>query len=272
MPNIFDGTCFVKQQGRAELRQKYAELLRTSQENKDSAYSTKIFSRFLSQVFSGDPRKSLPVSSHWILFVQPENIKDIKTCIKEYSECEVDVSLDSLDSLFNEMGGYTSQGNPYVCLYCTGVSLPGDENGFELAGISQAGNMSFLKTPVTSNRNTPNTVAITFREHVVSYVDTFLRPWLIACSHKGSIDIGYDNLKSRIMLFRLYGDCSNSFNDIEIRDSFEFLNCKISNIPGEDLTYSSTSITERTCIFTYSKMKYTNYFGNESSANGAGVF
>jgi hypothetical protein len=263
MPSNFDFSCLSRQQGRQIVRQKYAELLKYKQSRETNTFYKNIFIRFISQIYGDDIRKKLPMSSHWVAFIQPNNLSHIKNRVKGL-DCELDVNLDKLDTLFKDMGGYSDKNStPFVCLYCESTDIPGYSYSTTDAGGMEDSN--FIQVPVTVARKNENILGLEFREHVVSYTDSFLRPWSIACGYKGSINLSPndDDLKSKITIYQLSLECGGKgiTDDIQVRNSWEFYDCQPHDISGFKLDYKPSSNITRSCKFSYSKMMYKSYFG-----------
>lgn len=268
--------CLDREDAKNEVRKKYNDLLQTKRDNKNSDFSLNIFDRFFRETFGLDWRKSLPHSHHWICQIVPDSISTLEERIPIMKK-EAFVDLNELANVFKEMGGYGG----LVNLYCMGVNIPGEDIAYEQAGCSTGGNHGFLQPMVLGNRNHSHLLNLQFREHNVSFTESFIRPWILLSGYTGAIDLtnnfsgndvdGVPSIKAEIRIYRLACNVKDGGDGVTIRDEYVFRGCLPVSIGSETLTYDPGQTVTKETTFIYNKMSYRSY-GNFESNSGTIFF
>lgn len=127
------------------------------------------------------------------------------------------------------------------CLFAQGVSIPQEAMSFSQAEIApQSG--GFIRGLVANPRESFQPLSIEFRETNVSFVDTVLRPWVVAASHLGLVSRppgDKNNIKADITITQL-GVFKRDLPPI-IRKQFRFFNCVPFQMNRQQMTYDTDS-------------------------------
>lgn len=127
------------------------------------------------------------------------------------------------------------------CLFAQGVSIPQESMAITSVDIAaQSG--GFIRGLIANPRAAFEPLSIEFRETNVSFVDTVLRPWVIAASHLGLVSRPSDdinNIKADITITQL-GVFRRDVPPV-IRKQFRFFNCVPVQINRQQMTYDVDS-------------------------------
>lgn len=133
-----------------------------------------------------------------------------------------------------------------------------------------AGDMGgYIQGYIGKERNaygTQNKLDITFLETNVDIIDNFIKPWIIACSHRGLIEDGntQEDIKCTITvdLFtrdkRSYNNSSTSLkpfkSELEPRKRIEFYNAVPYSVEGDSISYGDLTESDwkKTVAFAFS--------------------
>jgi hypothetical protein len=177
--------------------------------------------------------------------------------------------------LFNNQ---SESSNNIGYLFASTVAFPGDN--FQVSEVPIDNMGGFIPAYAAGNRSgygSSNKLDITFIETNIDVLDYFIRPWIIACSHKGLIETGVgdpEDLKCHITIsFYTRTDLSDKnagiinnirtqkdidyvqgLNKFQLRKGMTFYNAVPFNIAGDQISYGdlSESDIKKTVSFTFS--------------------
>lgn len=140
--------------------------------------------------------------------------------------------------------------------YAQKVRFPKEE--FSVQGVGVDGMGGYLKGVVANDRYEmgARSLNIDFLETNLDFNDALIRPWMIACSYRGLIDLGpQDSLKANIYIYQF---TKNIGEDVEkpIRKIHLFQGCVPYNITEDEINYESEQINIKTVNFTYTNYTY----------------
>lgn len=181
---------------------------------------------------------NVPLKSSWVLFIYPNN--------KEYLLNQISLLNSNYENKNWNVGNSARKTtddpvqNVVGCIFAQGVNLPGEDVGFEYAGITEGSKRGFINAPIINGRKDFEPLEVGFLETNSSFVDSFMRPWSIIVAHKGLIAMPRDrDIKATIVVHQLARIGTDQ--DSRIRKTFIFNNCAPINISSESLEYSSSS-------------------------------
>ena len=165
---------------------------------------------------------------------------------------------------------YNSQSdstNNFGYMFATAVAFPNDAFNVSNSELNNTG--GFLPGYIGGQRGGyggSNSLNITFLETNIDIIDYFIRPWIIAASHKGLIEDGKEDIKCNIMI-NLFTRDKNLYKEtiakpnvevnFERRKSFMFENAIPMQVGGDSISYGDLSISDITKVVTFA---FTNYY------------
>ena len=213
-----------------------------------------------------------PLKFLWALYIYPRNGRtltelgtSIKTVIDEYESNKSGswpVKTDLLEYI-NDPGGR------FGIALAQNVAFPLD--AFNMQNTTAGdGSGGYIGLPYSGNRSSyggENKLDITFFETNIDIFDYFIRPWVIANSYKGLIELGSDDVSDlkcnmQVALFtRDYTSYNNNFpqvqRNLEVRKVFEFDDVVPFQMRGDTLNYSDLTYNDlsRTVSFAFSRYR-----------------
>ena len=200
--------------------------------------------------------------------------KNISTILNKYERRASD-RWPVRTKIFNDQ---SESGNNIGYLFASTVAFPSDSYQVSEVPIDNMG--GFIPAYIAGNRTgygSSNKLDITFIETNIDILDYFIRPWIIACSHKGLIELGVndpEDLKCNITIsFYTRTDLSDKNSGIinnirtqadinyvqrlpkfQLRKGMTFYNAVPFNIAGDQISYGelSESDVKKTVSFTFS--------------------
>ncbi len=157
--------------------------------------------------------------------------------------------------------------NTYGYMFATAVAFPNDAFNVSNSELNNTG--GFLPGYIGGQRGGyggSNSLNISFLETNIDIIDYFLRPWIIAASHKGLIEDGKEDIKCNIMvnlyardkeLYKQRVVQPNTTVNFERRKSFMFENAIPIQVGGDSISYGDLSISDITKTVTFA---FTNYY------------
>lgn len=159
----------------------------------------------------------------------------------------------------------------YGYLFASAVAFPGDS--FTITEIPFENTGGFIPAYVGGQRTgygSGNKLDVTFFETNKDILDYFMRPWVIASSHKGLIEIGDgdpEDLKCHIQVCfytrdkasydtENRGDNTGFKSVLQLRKSMQFYNCVPFNIAGDQISYGELSYGEVSKIVSFAFSHY----------------
>lgn len=125
------------------------------------------------------------------------------------------------------------------CLFAQGVNIPQESMSISPVPIAQHSG-GFIQGLAAEPRNAFQPLTVEFRETNVSFVDTVLRPWVIAASHQGLVTRHPEdekNLKANITITQLAVFTRDKAP--VIRKQFTFFNCVPVQMNRQSVTYDT---------------------------------
>ena len=151
--------------------------------------------------------------------------------------------------------------NNFGLLVAQNVAFPNESFGIS---TQSTGNMGgFIQGYVGNERNpygSSNKIDITFLETNIDIVDYFIKPWIIASSHRGLIEDNnsLEDIKCNITVV-LYTKDKSSYNGgsarkLEPRKQIDFYNAVPFNVSGDEVSYGELSESDwkKTVSFAFS--------------------
>jgi hypothetical protein len=206
----------------------------------------------------------LPLKFLWavdIYGVTPENINAIndKYEVRRPGREWVTPNSATLDY-------YTS--NKIGFLLAQNVNFPQDSFNVSNSGPNNGGFLPGYIGGVRSGYGGENNLGITFLETNIDFIDYFVRPWIIAASHKGLIDDGDDetNIKCKIDAYYFSRDALSSTvsprladRKLKLRKHFTFENCVPFQVEGDSLKYDGMDYND---LLKRVSFAFTHYYTN----------
>ena len=192
----------------------------------------------------------LPIGSLWILFFNNlPSEGDLDAISYNYGS-----NTDSLYKAFASAKTITN--NTKGLVIAQGVKIVGENLNVDRRGFKNTG---YIQGMVGNGREGFQTLDISFLENNISFVDYFLRPWLIAVGHKSLKD---QTLKSDITVWCLGKGGSATHNPF-VRKAITYKNCRPISINQQEYNYSgSDMVKERpvSFVFTHYEMSEPDAF------------
>jgi hypothetical protein len=134
--------------------------------------------------------------------------------------------------------------NNFGLLVAQNIAFPNESFGISTQSIGNMG--GFIQGYIGNERNpygSSNKIDITFLETNIDIVDYFIKPWIIASSHRGLIEDenGEEDIKCNITVV-LYTKDKSSYNGesagkLEPRKQIDFYNAVPFNVGGDEVSY-----------------------------------
>ncbi len=209
---------------------------------------------------------AIPLSTMWVTLILPQNSDYLLNSIANIGRLEVRGSNSTGES-WNVFQGlnevYTPQTQQVIgCSFALGVELPGESMEIGWAGVPEH-SRGFLNGPIGSVRQNNTPLTISFLETNSSFVDMFVRPWMMLTTHKGFFAYPQEqSIKSTVHVFQLAK--AGVYNAPIVRKRYSFFDVVPIAIPGEAVTRSESSNEDsRACQFAYNY--YTMSDGSDVS-------
>jgi hypothetical protein len=160
----------------------------------------------------------------------------------------------------------------YGYLFAAAVAFPGDS--FTIGEIPFDNMGGFIPAYTAGQRTgygSGNKLDVTFFETNKDVIDYFMRPWIIANSHKGLIELGPTDgldLKCHIQVCfytrdkKSYSERTQDSNGrnikstFQLRKSMQFYNCVPFNVAGDQISYGELSVGELNKIVSFAFSHY----------------
>jgi hypothetical protein len=211
--------------------------------------------------WAGNP--ALP--SQWLVLFHFDTLPFMQTNIqnvlnrKEYGQ-NWKISTNTKNKLTSDAFNY-SLDSMVGCVFAKQVSTPKETINAQHKGLSYGG----YTAPATIDARSPyESLNIDFLETNASFVDLFLRPWLIMVSHYGFVARGQSSPKNvkcgqvDVIFFAKTG----SFTAMQPRKIFSFRNVAPINIGSETYSHQPDALKVNKVSFVYDK-----YSVSEGSSN-----
>jgi len=219
--------------------------------------------------YQRDWANDFPLPFLWKIYFEPRNGgkmstigKNITKVLGKYerrTNIQWPVDTERLDSLTDKSDGF---------LYAASVAFPSDIFDIQTMEVKNIGGLinGYIGGD-RGNYGTQNKLDITFSVTNIDVIDYFIRPWVLAVSHKGLIEMGAgdsEDLKCNITIDLHTRDVSTynqefNFNDtknltMSRRKRFVFYNAVPFNTNGKDISYGdfSTEDIKHTASFAFS--------------------
>jgi hypothetical protein len=156
--------------------------------------------------------------------------------------------------------------NTYGYMFAQGVAFSSD--AFDV-NTPAAGTMGGNLPGYVSGNRLPyggsNGLNITFLETNIDIIDSFIRPWIIAASHKGLIEDNKEDIKCNILINYFTRDSGLQNTDIitpdtvvsfQRRKSFVFEDVVPFQVKGDEVSYNGVDFNELQKIVSFAYNKY----------------
>lgn len=187
----------------------------------------------------------LAINSMWVLFFN--NIPDtstISTVTTDYG-----ANTTNLSNAMNTAKTITN--NTKGLVIAQGVKINGENLNVDRKGFKNTG---YIQGMIGNGREGFPTLDISILENNISFVDYFLRPWVVAVGHKSLKD---QTLKSDITVWFL-GKGGIIPQNPFIRKAITYKNCRPISINQQEYNYSgSDMVKERPVSFVYTHYEMT---------------
>jgi hypothetical protein len=200
---------------------------------------------------------SLALSQLWLCGINKQTLGSIGDYISEKlpkyekgnfgtGRGKVGAEINSVvlnDANWSRIG--TSIGVNDIYMFTRGISFIGDSLSTSRVGSTQTGAMKGL---ISEGRGDLTTTNITFLESNISFVDGFLRPWLMLAGHRSLKD---QKLRCDIELFAL--EKWELFEPLRVRKSLILRNAVPVSIDTEEYNYTGDKLIERQVQFAFDR-------------------
>jgi hypothetical protein len=217
--------------------------------------------------FLKNPETSIPLDSNFLIAFNtiPNGIKNTfnDNEIGHYEPEAWGINVEKESLIKN-----TETVQQYKCLFANGVTLPSESVGQKRVGMQDLyaeNSGGILSGVVSTSRDSKAPLKITFLETNVSFLDTIIRPWVVAVSHYGlyarTAGSAYD-VKTTLTVNQF--DHRVNSKD-KIRKQYTFFDCAPISFDEITLTYGKADTTVISVNWVYK-----NYKIFTASAAGAG--
>lgn len=219
-----------------------------------------------------DWRYDIPLKFLWAIYIYPktpvmsklgENIQAVIDKYEAFSANQWPVNIKCLEEIADPFGNFG-------ILLAQNIALPTD--AYDITNTNIDGAAGFLGGQYAGNRQGyggSNKVDITFLETNIDIFDYFIRPWIIAASHKGLIEDGTteEELKCDLQLIQFSRD-AGSYEDVitplkakntvslDIRKVIEFYDAVPFQVQGDSLSYGELGMNDLTKTVSFSFNRY----------------
>jgi len=167
----------------------------------------------------------------------------------------------------NQLSDQSDPSGSFGLLVAQTIAFPNESFKISTQGVEEMG--GFIKGYVGNERGeygSGNKLDITFLETNVDIVDNFIKPWIIACSHRGLIEDGdsQEDIKCNITVDLFTRDKRSYYNPnisyspfpskLEPRKRIEFYNAVPYNVEGDSISYGELTESDwkKTVSFAFS--------------------
>lgn len=167
----------------------------------------------------------------------------------------------------NQLVNQSDPSGSFGLLVAQNIAFPSESFRISTQGTEEMG--GFIKGYVGSERaeyGSGNKLDITFLETNVDIVDSFIKPWIIACSHRGLIEDGnsQEDIKCNITIDLFTRDKTSYYNNrdsyipfdskLEPRKRIEFYNAVPYSVEGDQISYGELTESDwkKTVAFAFS--------------------
>jgi len=190
-------------------------------------------------LLGGDWAYALPLKTQWTVVIQPDAGNNLFSIIGDYTDVDVHNFKVSPSIQTKLLNNKTQPNIDGLGLYfAQSVKMPKESFTVGSAGVD--GMAGYLKGSIAGDRldNIGRHLNIDFLETNVDFVEGLIRPWIIAASYKGLIDIGTGNsIKSTITVREFTRESGKSKKPERINHIFT--GCVPIDIPEKILKYDT---------------------------------
>ena len=181
----------------------------------------------------------LAINSMWLLFFNNiPDVTNINNVIQTYG-----ANSENLSTTMTAAA--TISNNKKGLIIAQGVKINGENLNVDRKGFKNTG---YIQGMIGNGREGFPTLDISILENNISFVDYFLRPWVVAVGHKSLKD---QTLKSDITVWFL-GKGGTTDNNPLLRKAITYKNCRPISINQQEYNYSgSDMVKERPVSFVY---------------------
>lgn len=186
---------------------------------------------------------SLPINSMWLMFI--DQLPDVSEYVDSYEGWKIPEEISRAktegDITFRKKG----------ILLAQAVKVNGESLNVERTGTKNTG---YIQGLVNNGRTAFPTLDVIFAENNISFVDYYLRPWLVAVGHKSLKD---QDLKANITVWFLSkgGPRNNPLK----RKCVTYFNCRPVSVDQQEYNYSGGDVyLKRTVSFVYTHYDMQN--------------
>lgn len=193
----------------------------------------------LFQQFLSDPSTSIPVNSNFII-----SIDSFPNGLKAFTDEQISQFEPNKWTVTNTGAKLTGQleGQTYnkKCFFANGITLPNESLGSKRVGLAEEfGDLAggIMSGVVSTARASKGPLRVTFLETTDSFIDTVLRPWVVAVSHYGLFARNQNsnyNIKTNVTV-AMYNSRANTRE--VLRKVYTFFDCAPTSFDAETLTW-----------------------------------
>ena len=185
---------------------------------------------------------NVPVTTQWALAIYPD-ADNLFNIIKDYTQIDVN-GFYIPESIQKKLLGEKTQPNidGLGLYYAQSVKIPKESFSINSTGVE--GMAGYLKGTVGADRLdvASRHLNIDFLETNIDFVDGLIRPWIIAASYKGLINLGeQESIKASIMITE-FTNSKNQNDTKPVRKFHKFEGCVPYEINDKTLNYESNVI------------------------------
>lgn len=219
-----------------------------------------------------DWRYDVPLKYLWALYIYPktetlnklgDNIKSVIDKYETIKSSQWPVNIKCLEEITDPFG-------TFGILLAQNIALPSDSFDISNTEIPHVGGK--LGGQYAGNRQGyggSNKVDVTFLETNIDIFDYYIRPWIIAVSHKGLIEDGLteEDLKCDMQLIQFSRDAysyrnvigaaaTNKTTELSVRKVIEFYDAVPFQVSGDQLSYGDLSVGDLTKTVSFAFNRY----------------
>lgn len=203
----------------------------------------------------------IPLTTQWSVCISPEmgdngNIEGFFQKIGQYTE--IDATGFKIDPyIMRRVLSNVTQPviDGFGLYYAQAVTVPKESFSIESAGIAGMG--GFLKGSVGSDRMDSSTriMSLDLLETNLDFCDSLMKPWIIASSYMGMINLGRDNsLKADIYVEQYTRNNGDVIKPI--RKIHKFSGCMPFDVSENQIKYDEEAVNTKTVSFVYNSYTY----------------
>ncbi|MHA2031646.1 MAG: hypothetical protein ACW99Q_19890, partial [Candidatus Kariarchaeaceae archaeon] len=192
---------------------------------------------------------SIPIQSLWFALIQPKAGTEedwVNTPrFKECSQWDIDAGFAiSKEFPKAKMGAVGA-------LFAQAVEIPADGINIERAG-TPGYTTRFIKGPTSAGRQEYQNLTISFLETDVSFVDYFIRPWMLDVNYN-SLKMRQDIPSNRADITIIHLGKTKPGTDMIQRKAYKFIDAAPISVDREEYNYGDDKVIQRAVEFTYNK-------------------